>query len=366
MPQPRSSSKPETFAPDLTIRSVVPEAPTGSPVPLPHDLTTEGLVGLYRDMVLMRAFDERMVALQRQGRIGNYPMCWGEEATQVGPLRAARPMDWVFPTYRQQLLPILRGVDPATILRYRAGMGGKAGFWRPREYHVAPICISIATHLPHAVGLSYAAKLKGDEMSSIAWFGDGATSEGDFHEALNFAAVFEVSTVFFCTNNQWAISTPVGRQMATDTIAEKAIAYGMPAVRVDGFDVVACWAATRAALERGRSGGGPTLIEAIAYRIGPHATADDPSRYRDASEAEKWRAKEPIGRLRRYLEAIDAVDGTQLQAIARDAEERVAQAVRDLDSSKRPTSDVLFETTYAGPLPPQLVADRDLLRSEQP
>ena len=317
-------------------------------------------------MVLMRAFDERMVALQRQGRIGNYPMCWGEEATQVGPLRAARSTDWIFPTYRQQLLPILRGVDPATILRYRAGMGGAAGFWRPREHHVAPICISIATHLPHAVGLSYAAKLKGDETSAVAWFGDGATSEGDFHEALNFAAVFEVSTVFFCTNNQWAISTPVDHQMATDTIAEKAIAYGMPAVRVDGFDVVACWAATRDALERGRSGGGPTLIEAVTYRIGPHATADDPARYRDASEAEKWRAKEPIGRLGRYLEITGGLDGGQMQAIVLEAEARVAEAVRDLDSSPRPTSDVLFEATYAGPLPPQLVADRDLLRSEQP
>ena len=364
MSQPRST--PKTSTPDLTIRSVVPEAPTESSVTLPDGLNKEDLVGLYRDMVLLRAFDERMVALQRQGRIGNYPMCWGEEATQVGPLRAARPTDWAFPTYRQQLLPILRGVDPATILRYRAGMGGVAGFWRPREHHVAPICISIATHLPHAVGMAYAAKLKGDETSAVAWFGDGATSEGDFHEALNFAAVFQVSTVFFCTNNQWAISTPVDRQMATDTIAEKAIAYGMPAVRVDGFDVVACWAATRAALERGRSGGGPTLIEAVTYRIGPHATADDPGRYRDASEASKWRAKEPIGRLGRYLEITGLVDEAELQVIAGDAEERVVAAVTDLDSSGRPTSDVLFETTYAGPLPPQLVADRDLLRSEQP
>lgn len=345
---------------------MIPEVPTGSAVALPDGFTTEDLAGLYRDMVLMRAFDERMVALQRQGRIGNYPMSWGEEATQVGPLRAARPTDWIFPTYRQQLLPILRGVDPATILRYRAGMGGAAGFWRPREHHVAPICISIATHLPHAVGLSYAAKLKGDETSSVVWFGDGATSEGDFHEALNLATVFEVSTVFFCTNNQWAISTPVARQMATETIAEKAVAYGMPAVRVDGFDVVACWAATRAALERGRSGGGPTLIEAVTYRIGPHATADDPGRYRNASEADKWRAKEPIGRLGRYLEATNVVDGAQVEVIERAVESVVAAAVRDLDSSARPTSDVLFETTYAGPLPPQLVADRDLLRSQQP
>jgi pyruvate dehydrogenase E1 component alpha subunit len=153
--------------------------------------------------------------------------------------------------------------------------------------------------------------------------------------------------------------------MATESVAEKAIAYGIPAVRVDGFDVVACWAATRAALERGRSAGGPTLIEAVTYRIGPHATADDPGRYRDAAVADKWRAKEPIGRLRRYLAATAAVGPGELDTIDADASERVATAVMDLDSSPRPSSDVLFETTYAGPMPPGLVADRDLLRSEQ-
>ena len=316
-------------------------------------------------MVLLRAFDERMVALQRQGRLGNYPMCWGEEGAQVGSLRATRDADWVFPTYRQQLIPILRGVDPATILRYRAGMGGTAGFWSPTQHHVAPITISIATHLPHAVGLAYAAKLKGDDVAAIAWFGDGATSEGDFHEAMNFAAVFRVATVFFCTNNQWAISTPVTRQMATASVAEKAVAYGMPSVRVDGFDVVACWAATREALDRGRAGGGPTLIEAVTYRIGPHATADDPGRYRDPTEAEHWRAKEPIARLARYLRATGAIDEAQMQESAARAQERVAAAVAELDRSERPSSDVLFETTYAGPMPPGLQADRDLLRSEK-
>lgn len=366
MPQRRSSSSPNLDQADLSVRSIIPEEPrAGSAVELPAGLEADDLVSLYRDMVLMRAFDERMVALQRQGRLGNYPMCWGEEGAQVGSLRATRDTDWVFPTYRQQLIPILRGVDPATILRYRAGIGGTAGFWSPKQHHVAPITISIATHLPHAVGLAHAAKLKGDDTASLAWFGDGATSEGDFHEAMNFAAVFGVATVFFCTNNQWAISTPITRQMATEGVAEKAIAYGMPAVRVDGFDVVACWAATRAALERGRAGGGPTLIEAVTYRIGPHATADDPGRYRDQAEAERWRAKDPVARLARYLKAVEAIGEAEIEQIARDAQERVAAAVSALDGSERPSSDVLFETTYAGPMPPGLVADRDLLRSEK-
>ena len=354
------------MSPGLTVRSIIPGDPQpGSTIDLPDGLDVDGLVSLYRDMVLMRAFDERMVALQRQGRLGNYPMCWGEEGAQVGSLRAARPTDWVFPTYRQQLIPILRGVDPATILRYRAGMGGRAGFWAPRRYRVAPITISIATHLPHAVGLAYAAKLKGDDTAAIAWFGDGATSEGDFHEAMNFAAVFRVATVFFCTNNQWAISTPIARQMATASVAEKAVAYGMPAVTVDGFDVAACWAATREALDRGRAGGGPTLIEAVTYRIGPHATADDPGRYRDPAEAERWRVKEPIARLARYLVAIGAIDEAGMEEAAAEAQERVAAAVQELDRSERPSSDVLFDTTYAGPMPPGLEADRDLLRSEK-
>ena len=165
------------------------------------------------------------------------------------------------------------------------------------------MCVPIGTHLPHAVGLAWAAKLRREDVCSLVWFGDGATSEGDFHEAMNFASVFAAPVIFFCVNNQWAISTPFSRQSGTATVAEKAAAYAMPALRVDGFDPLACWWATREAAERALAGGGPTLIEAVTYRLGPHATADDPSLYRDESEAARYRALEPVGRMTAYLPA---------------------------------------------------------------
>ena len=319
--------------------------------PLPDGLNGGDLLSLFRAMVYIRAFDERAVALQRQGRLGNYPMCWGEEATQAGPLRACASADWVFPSYRQQAVGILRGVDPATILRYRRGVGGRDGFWSPREHRVAPIAISIATHLPHAVGLAWAARMRGDRVCSLAWFGDGATSEGDFHEAMNFAAVFKAPVVFFCTNNQWAISTPVARQTATATIAQKATAYGMPGVRIDGFDVVACWKATTDALARARAGEGPTLIEALTYRLGPHATADDPSRYRDESETDEWRRREPLGRAATYLVRHRIARASELESIIQEAKDRISAAVVDMEASGRPDPSVLFETTYASGRP---------------
>lgn len=329
----------------------MPEGAEDRAEPLPEGLENDVLIELFTGMVLLRTFDERAVALQRQGRIGNYPPCWGEEAAQVGSLLACRDEDWIFPTYRQQSLPILRGVDPATILRYRRGIGGREGFWNPREHRCAPICIPIATNLPHAVGLAWAAKMHGDPICSLVWFGDGATSEGDFHEAMNFAAVFKTPTIFFCTNNQWAISTPVTRQTATLTIAEKAAAYGMPGIRVDGFDVIACWKATHDALDRARRGEGPTLIEALTYRIGPHATADDPSRYRDNTEAEKWRQREPIKRFAAYLRQEGMLSPEREQEIAADAKRVVDKAVVEMEETAVPGPEVLFETTYASGTP---------------
>ncbi|MGH2757192.1 MAG: thiamine pyrophosphate-dependent dehydrogenase E1 component subunit alpha [Actinomycetota bacterium] len=321
---------------------------------LPEDITSEDLVQLFRWMVILRTFDERAVALQRQGRLGNYPSCWGEEATQAGALYACEPDDWVFPSYRQQGMPILRGVPPATILKYRAGYGGKTGFWDPRAHRVAPIAISIATHLPHAVGLAVAARMKQDPIATLAWFGEGATSEGDFHEAMNFAAVFKAPTIFFCTNNQWAISTPVRRQTATESIVEKAEAYGIAGVRIDGFDAVACCSATRDAFSRARKGEGPTLIEAVTYRIGPHATADDPARYRDATEAEGFRRFEPIERLAAFMRRRSFIDEAREAEIHAEAKALVADAVAELKASARPGPEVLFETTYAGSRPPRL------------
>ncbi len=326
----------------------------GSSVPddaPPDDLPPEKLIELYRWIVTIRAFDERAVALQRQGRIGTYPMCWGEEGAQCGSLFALEDRDWGFPSYRQQALPILRGVRPETIFRYRRGHGGKGGFWNPREVRMAPITISIATHLPHAVGLALAARLRGEDVCSIAWFGDGATSEGDFHEALNIAAVMRAPTVFFCTNNQWAISTPFSRQTAVDTVAEKARIYGIPAIRADGFDPIACFEATMDALDRAREGGGPTLIEALTYRLGPHATADDPSRYRDEKDADRWRALEPVGRTRAYLIRQGVLDAAKADVIEGKAKAFVAAGVEEMERHPDPGPEVMFETTYASGLP---------------
>ncbi|MGH2806795.1 MAG: thiamine pyrophosphate-dependent dehydrogenase E1 component subunit alpha [Actinomycetota bacterium] len=314
---------------------------------VPEGLTKKDLVELFRWLVLLRTFDERSVALQRQGRIGTYALYWGEEGTQAGALYALDDSDWVFPSYRQNAIGVLRGVPAATVLAWWRGYGGKHGFWNPREHRVGPICVPIATHLPHAVGVSWAAKMRGDSTGALAWFGDGATSEGDFHEAMNFAAVFKTPTIFFCVNNQWAISTPIERQMATETIAEKAAAYGMPGVRVDGFDPIACWKATKDARERARAGGGPTLIEAYCYRLRAHGTADDPGLYRDEAEIEKWLHLEPVGRTAAYLKRIGALTDAEEEEIAQEAKDRIAAAVAEMEAISHPGREILFDGVYA-------------------
>ena len=331
--------------------------------PLPDGLDDKDLVEMYRWLVLLRTFDKRAVALQRQGRIGTYALYYGEEGTQAGPLYACGDSDWVFPSYRQNAIGILRGVPAATVLAWWRGYGGVHGFWNPREHRVGPICVPIATHLPHAVGVSWGAKIKREDTAALAWFGDGATSEGDFHEAMNFAAVLKTATVFFCVNNQWAISTPYHRQTATDTISEKAAAYGMPGVRVDGFDPIACWKATRDALDRGRAGEGPTLIEAFCYRLKAHGTADDPRLYRDESEVARWEPLEPVRRMEGFLRRQGFLDAQQQEDIQNEAKEKIAQAVRDMEAIEQPDRDILFEHVYAGGRPWTFDEGLDELRS---
>ena len=315
--------------------------------PVPDGLDGKDLLEIYRWLVVLRTFDERAVALQRQGRLGTYALYWGEEATQSGPMYACRDTDWVFPTYRQSSIGALRGVSPATVLAWWRGYGGTHGFYNAREHRVAPICVPIATHLPHAVGLAYAAKLRRDPVAALAWFGEGASSEGDFHEAMNFASVWKVPAVFFCVNNQWAISTPFSKQTATATIVAKAAAYNMPAALIDGFDPIACWKATKDALERARGGGGPTLIEASCYRIGAHGTADDPKLYRDDADAARWRALEPVGRTAGYLTRLGVLDDTKRSAIAEEAKRLIADAVAEMESMDMPGREVLFDYVYA-------------------
>lgn len=313
---------------------------------VPDGLGDKELLELFRWLVILRTFDERALALQRQGRIGTYPIFWGEEGTQAGALYACEDTDWVFPTYRQNAVGILRGMPVARVLGWVRGYGGPAGFYNPRDYRVGPICIPIATHLPHAVGLAWGAKMRGEPIASLAWFGDGATSEGDFHEACNFASVFKTPTVFFCTNNQWAISTPVTRQMGTATVAEKAAAYDMPGVRVDGFDPIACWKAAHDALQRARAGGGPTLIEAFSYRLNAHATADDPKLYREEADAQRWRKLEPVGRMSGFLRRLGVLDDDKEQAFRQEAKDLVAEGVRGLEALEQPGPEVMFDYVY--------------------
>ena len=335
--------------------------------PLPEGLDDKDLVEIFRGLILLRTFDERSVALQRQGRIGTYALYWGEEGTQAGALYALDDQDWVFPSYRQNAIGLLRGVPASTVLAWWRGYGGKLGFYNPREHRVGPICVPIATHLPHAVGVAWASKIKGDTAASLSWFGDGATSEGDFHEAMNFAAVLKVPTIFFCVNNQWAISTPYDKQTATDTIVEKAAAYGMPGIRIDGFDPVACWKATKDAVDRARNGDGPTLIEAYCYRLRPHGTADDPRLYRDESEVEEWIHLEPVARMASYLRRHGVLDENAEEEIRAEAKTFVADAVAEMEAMEHPGVEILFDQVYASGNPWTFAEGLEELRhSERP
>src|SRR5438067_13387417 len=232
------------------------------------------LLDLYRSLILLRTYDERSLVYHRQGRIGTYAIFWNHEAMQAGSVHALADEDWIFPSYRESAIGLLRGMPAATVLPW--WRGHPAGWWNPAEYRVASICVPIATHVPHAAGLAWGEKLKGNSTVAIAYFGDGATCEGSFHEGANLAGVMQAPLILFCNNNQWAISTPLEAQTHAETLADKAVGYGMPGVRVDGSDVLAVYEATREAVERARGGGGPTFIEAVTYRAAPHATADDP------------------------------------------------------------------------------------------
>src|SRR3989441_47532 len=257
------------------------------------------LRSLHRAMVLARRFDERMVRLQRQGRIGTFAPIKGQEASRLGSVITLRATDWMVPSFRETAAMIWRGWPIEKILLFFAGYveGGRPA----PDQRDLPITIPVGTQLPHAVGLAYAAQYRGDDAAVMAYFGDGATSEGDFHEALNFAGVWHVPVVFVCQNNQWAISVPLKKQTHSKTIAQKALAYGLPGIQVDGNDVLAVYTAAREAVERARAGEGPTLIECVTYRLGVHTTADDPTKYRTQEEVRAWEEKEPRTRGRAYF-----------------------------------------------------------------
>src|SRR5215210_1351101 len=271
------------------------------------------LIELYRGMILLRTYDERSLVYHRQGRIGTYAIFWNHEAMQAGSVYALERDDWIFPSYRESAIGLLRELPAATVLSW--WRGHPAGWWNPVDYNVASICVPIATHVPHAAGLAWGKKLRGERAVAIAYFGDGATSEGSFHEGANFAAVMKAPAILFCNNNQCAISTPISAQTAAETLADKAVGYGIPGVRVDGGDVLAVYEATRDAVTRARAGEGPTLIEAVTYRAAPHATADDPAAYIDLERVEEEKRNECLGRYERYLRRLGVLSDETAEAV---------------------------------------------------
>jgi len=326
----------------------------GATVP---DLDGETLIEMYRTMRLARHFDGRAVSLQRQGRMGTYPPMSGQEGAQVASAMALSADDWIFPSYREHAASYVRGVGLDQTLQY--WMGDERGN-ELTGLNVFPVAVPIATQVLHASGAAWASELSsdgGDEEVFLCYFGDGATSEGDFHEGLNFAGVFDTPNVFFCNNNQWAISVPRERQTASTTLAQKANAYGFEGVVVDGMDPLAVYQATTEAVEKAKDPGAagddapgrasrPTLIEAVQYRFGAHTTADDPSVYRDDEEVERWRRKDPIPRLEAFLRERGILDGEAIEAIGTAIEDEVAEAIQAAESIERPAPADMFDHVY--------------------
>jgi 2-oxoisovalerate dehydrogenase E1 component alpha subunit len=320
------------------------------------DLKAEDLQAMYRFMVLTRQVDLECTALQRQGELAVYPPLLGQEAAQVGSAYALGEEDFVFPAYREVGVAIVRGVDLVEWTHFHRGTrhGGVAD---PLGARFSEATIPIATHCLHAVGWAMGARKDGLSACAIAYFGDGATSEGDFHEACNFAGVFGAPVIFLCQNNGWAISVPVAKQTAAP-IYRKAEGYGFPGVRVDGNDVLAVYEVTRQAADRARGEHSPTLIEAVTYRLGPHSTADDPRRYQPSEEIERWRGLDPLFRFRKFLEVEGAIDHAFVEEVEADAKALAAEVRGGIVGAPARDAHELFEWVFTD-IPPHLARQRD-------
>lgn len=348
------TAEPDMSAHDGLVQLLTPEGERIDHPDYPLDIEPEQIRSLYRDLVLVRRFDTEAVALQRQGELGLWAPLLGQEAAQIGSGRALTERDMAFPTYREHGVAWCRGVDPTTLLGLFRGVSN--GGWNPAEHNFHLYTIVIGNQTLHAVG--YAMGLQRDGAvgdpdggaAVIAYFGDGASSQGDVSEAFNFAAVYNAPAVFFCQNNQWAISEPLERQSRVP-LYRRAAAFGFPGVRVDGNDVLACLAVTRKALRAAREGQGPTLIEAYTYRMGAHTTTDDPTRYRSATELETWKLRDPIERVKVYLTRNDLADQaffTELDGESDALAERIRRVCRQMPD---PPVDHLFDCVYAQPSP---------------
>ncbi|MFI7103803.1 pyruvate dehydrogenase (acetyl-transferring) E1 component subunit alpha [Streptomyces sp. NPDC050161] len=329
---------------DQLVQLLTPEGKRVEHPDYAIDLSPDELRGLYRDMVLTRKFDAEATTLQRQGELGLWASLLGQEAAQIGSGRALRDDDYVFPTYREHGVAWCRGVDPTNLLGMFRGVNH--GGWDPNSNNFHLYTIVIGAQTLHATGYAMGVQKDGADSAVIAYFGDGASSQGDVAESFTFSAVYNAPVVFFCQNNQWAISEPTEKQTRVP-LYQRARGFGFPGVRVDGNDVLACLAVTKAALERARTGQGPMLVEAFTYRMGAHTTSDDPTKYRADEETLAWEAKDPILRLRTYLETEGLVDDAYLAGIEEESDalgKRVRDAVRAMPD---PDTMAIFENVYA-------------------
>ncbi len=298
----------------------------------------------FETIVLTRTFNQRALSLQREGRIGTYASIWGQEASQTGSALALSAEDWIFPSFRESGVLVARGY-PMWML-YRDWAGDERGMSAPEGMNIFPMSVPVGTQIPHATGAAWAMKLKGHKKVAAVYFGDGGSSKGDFHEGLNFAGVFKAPCVFLCQNNQWAISVPRSSQTAAKTISQKAFAYGFEGIQVDGNDVVAVYKAVKEASDKARSGGGPTLIECFTYRLDDHTTSDDASRYRSGAEVEEWKAKEPLIRLRLFMEKKGWWTKEYEDAFMKKAQETVDAEIKKAESYPAPDPADMLKFTY--------------------
>ena len=308
-------------------------------------LTDEELKKIYKYMVLTRVADDKAFKLQRQGRMGTYAQSKGQEATQIGIAQAMEKEDWFFPYFRDLGIQLMRGWPLNDFYLY--WIGNERGQRLPDDVNNFTISVPVGTQIPHAVGAAWAAKIKGDKIAVLTTFGDGGTSEGDFHEGLNFAGVFQLPIVFVCQNNQYAISVPRKKQSASKTLAQKAIAYGFDGILVDGNDVLAVYVVVKEALDKARNGGEPTLIESYTYRMTDHTTSDDASRYRSEEEIKEWEEKDPIKRFKLYLKNKGIWDEKFEEEVQKEVTELVDKAVKDAEAVPIPEPEEIFKYNYA-------------------
>ncbi len=332
-------------------------------VELEPDIPSETHLRMHKAALLGRRFDERMLDLQRQGRIGTFPPIKGQEASQIGAVAVLRDSDWLVPAFRETAAEIMRGRSMESVLLYYNGYN--EGTIIPENQRDLPMAVPVASQILHAVGLGLAAKYRKTDEVVMTFLGDGATSEGDFHEGMNCAAVYQTPVVFICQNNQWAISVPLAKQTHSETIAQKAVAYGMPGIRIDGNDFLAVYSATTEAVDRARNGGGPTFIECVTYRVMIHTTADDPKKYRSEEEVELWKQKDPLLRYQKYLKSKNILTENELTALEETIKNEIQTAIDRGEKQMKELGDPLdmFDHLYAE-LPPHLLAQREELAGE--